>query len=151
MVMPPNPTRWNSRPVASSSWRRRSAAGRYGRLLRVVRTGAVGDMDRLYTSAVHVLNTVIPDPAVAGAFFASPDDGAFVMVNLLKAKERAEYADGRDAHLSGREAYERYGVEVRRLVEGLGGRIVFSGAVTGLLLGQVEELWDAVALVEYPS
>ena len=94
---------------------------------------------------------MIPDPPVAAAFFASPDDGPFVMVNLLKFKERAEYADGSDSHLSGREAYERYGVEVRRLLEGLGGHVVFSGAVTGLLLGEVEDLWDAVALVEYPS
>src|SRR5579875_674563 len=151
MVMPPNPTRSNSRPVASSSWRRRSAAGRYWRLRGAARTGAACDMDRLYTSAVRVINTVIPDPAVAGAFFASPDEGPFVMVNLLKFKEHAEYADGSDSHLSGREAYERYGVEVRRLLEALGGRVVFSGAVTGLLLGEVEELWDAVALAEYPS
>jgi hypothetical protein len=28
---------------------------------------------------------------------------------------------------------------------------VYSGAVTGLLLGEVEDLWDAVGLVEYPS
>ena len=27
----------------------------------------------------------------------------------------------------------------------------FSGAVTGLLLGEVEELWDMVAIAEYPS
>jgi hypothetical protein len=40
---------------------------------------------------------------------------------------------------------------VRKLIEGLGGRVRFSGAVSGLLLGEVEELWDAVALAEYPS
>lgn len=38
---------------------------------------------------------------------------------------------------------------VRSLVEALGGHVVYSGAVTGLLLGEVEDLWDA--LVEYPS
>jgi len=73
------------------------------------------------------------------------------MVNLLKFKARAEYADGTDSHLTGAEAYARYGEEVRRLMEGLGGRVRYSGAVTGLLLGEVEELWDAVALAEYPS
>ena len=38
-----------------------------------------------------------------------------------------------------------------KLVEGLGGKIRFSGDVTGLMLGEVEDLWDMVALAEYPS
>ena len=38
-----------------------------------------------------------------------------------------------------------------RLVAGLGGRIRYSGRVSGRMLGEVEELWDAVALAEYPS
>jgi uncharacterized protein (DUF1330 family) len=84
-------------------------------------------------------------------FFGGVEDGPFVMVNLLKFKPFAEYPDGSDAQLSGREAYARYGVEVRKLIEGLGGRVRFSGAVSGLLLGEVEELWDVVALAEYPS
>jgi hypothetical protein len=40
---------------------------------------------------------------------------------------------------------------VRQLVESLGGRIRYSGQVTNLLIGEVEDLWDAVALAEYPS
>jgi uncharacterized protein (DUF1330 family) len=100
---------------------------------------------------VLVVNTVNPDPATAAAFFAAPDEGPFVMVNLLRFRDRAEYRDGRDSHLTGREAYDRYAVGVRELIGELGGRIVYSGAVTGLLLGEVEDLWDAVGLVEYPS
>jgi uncharacterized protein (DUF1330 family) len=100
---------------------------------------------------MEVVNEVTPSPARAMEFFGGEDDGPFVMVNLLKFKPFAEYDDGSDADISGREAYGRYGIEVRKLVEGLGGRVRFSGAVTGLLLGQVDELWDAVALAEYPS
>lgn len=100
---------------------------------------------------MQVVNAVVPDPSIAAEFFAGPADGAFVMVNLLRFRPSAEYADGSDAHLTGREAYDRYAVVVRSLVEGLGGRLVYSGAVTGLLLGEVEDLWDAVGLVEYPS
>lgn len=100
---------------------------------------------------MRVKNEVYPDPDKAVRFFGGPEDGPFVMVNLLKFKERAEYPDGSDAHLSGREAYARYGEAVAALIEGLGGRVWFSGAVTGLLLGEVEELWDMVALAEYPS
>lgn len=100
---------------------------------------------------MKVENAVFPQPEQATAFFGGAEDGPFVMVNLLKFKPRAEYADGSDAHLTGAEAYARYGEEVRKLVEGLGGRIRYSGHVTGLLLGEVEELWDMVALAEYPS
>lgn len=100
---------------------------------------------------MKVVNAVTPPPQQAMAFFGGPEDGPFVMVNLLKFKPRAEYADGSDSHLTGAEAYARYGEAVRKLVEGLGGRVRFSGEVTGLLLGEVEELWDMVALAEYPS
>ena len=100
---------------------------------------------------MDVKNAVLPPMEQAMAFFGGTEDGPFVMVNLLKFKPKAEYADGSDAHLTGWEAYQRYGVEVAKLVVGLGGRIHYSGAVTGLLLGEVEDLWDMVALAEYPS
>jgi uncharacterized protein (DUF1330 family) len=100
---------------------------------------------------MKVENAVFPQPEQVMTFFGGTEDGPFVMVNLLRFKAKAEYADGSDAELSGREAYARYGEEVRKLVEGLGGRVRYSGAVTGLLLGDVEDLWDMVALAEYPS
>ncbi|MCK5909123.1 MAG: DUF1330 domain-containing protein [Caulobacter sp.] len=100
---------------------------------------------------MKVLNAVFPEQSQMVEFFGAPEDGPFVMVNLLKFHEKAQYPDGSDSHLSGKEAYARYGEAVRKLVEGLGGRIRYNGVVTGLLLGEVEELWDAVALAEYPS
>jgi uncharacterized protein (DUF1330 family) len=100
---------------------------------------------------MRVENQVMPDMARALAFFGGAEDGLFVMVNLLKFKPRAEYADGTDSHLTGAQAYARYGEEVRKLVEGLGGRIRYSGQVTDLMIGEVEDLWDMVALAEYPS
>jgi len=105
----------------------------------------------VYKLTMQVVNAVMPTPDVIVDFFAAPDDGPFVMVNLLRFRPSAEYADGSDADLTGREAYDRYSVGVRALIEALGGRVVYSGAVTGLLLGDVEDLWDAVGLVEYPS
>jgi uncharacterized protein (DUF1330 family) len=77
--------------------------------------------------------------------------GPIVMVNLLKFKERAEYEDGRASSLSGREAYDIYGREVTKLVAGVGGRILFSAEVSFLMLGEVDPLWDRVALAEYPN
>jgi len=100
---------------------------------------------------MEVVNQVVPTMERAMEFFGGVEDGPFVMVNLLKYKPHAEYEDGADAHLTGAEAYARYGEAVREMVAALGGRIRYSSTVTGLMLGEVEELWDAVALAEYPS
>jgi uncharacterized protein (DUF1330 family) len=104
---------------------------------------------------VEVINAVQPQPEQARAFFTAQDQSPFVMVNLLKFKDKATYApgtgpDGADA-MTGAQAYWLYAAAVAKLVVAHGGRIVHSGAVTGLLLGQVEDLWDMVALAEYPS
>ncbi len=100
---------------------------------------------------MKVINQVTPSAEQARAFFGGTDDGPFVMVNLLKFKEKAEYPDGSDADLPGAAAYMRYGMAVRAYVEKVGGRTGYAGPVTGLMLGEVEELWDMVALAEYPS
>lgn len=98
---------------------------------------------------MKVENQVHPAPQSIQGFLSS--EGPVCMVNLLKFKQNAEYPDGRDANLSGREAYLRYGREMKMLVEEKGGRFIFSGSVEGLLLGEVEEPWDEVGIVEYPS
>jgi uncharacterized protein (DUF1330 family) len=98
-----------------------------------------------------VTNEVDPSPEQMMRFFGAPEDGPFTMVNLLKFKDRAEYEDGSDARLSGREAYMRYGAAVQKYIADAGARSIASGMVTGLMLGEVEKLWDMVALVEYPS
>jgi len=100
---------------------------------------------------MEVTNAVYPPSDQFQAFFDVDEDGPFVMVNLLRFKDRAEYADDPSVQISGREAYELYGIEVSRLVEARGGRIVFSGDVTGIIVGEVDDLWDMVALAEYPS
>lgn len=100
---------------------------------------------------MRVENAVQPGGEQAKAFFSAEEDGPFVMVNLLKFKPLATYDDGSDAHITGAEAYARYTAEVRKLLAAIGGRSVYSGPVTGLLLGEVDELWDMVALAYYPS
>jgi uncharacterized protein (DUF1330 family) len=101
---------------------------------------------------MHVENRVYPDAEqMAVLQRGGGPDGPIVMVNLLKFRAKARYKDGRDAHLSGREAYHRYAREVAKLVAACGGRVLFTGDVTLLSLGRVEQLWDEVALAEYPS
>ncbi len=100
---------------------------------------------------MNVTNLAMPSPEQAMAFFGAAEDGPFVMVNLLKFKDKAEYPDGSDGHLSGMEAYMRYGMAVFAHIQRVGGKPGYAGPVTGLMLGEVDELWDMVALAEYPS
>lgn len=100
---------------------------------------------------MQVTNAVYPNGEQTADFFTGSEDGPFVMVNLLKFKDRAEYPDGSDSDLGGAAAYARYGAAVQPCLAAVGARPVYAGAVTGLLLGEVGELWDMVALAEYPS
>jgi uncharacterized protein (DUF1330 family) len=100
---------------------------------------------------MRVENAVFPGKEQITSFFGGPENGPFVMVNLLKFKETAEYADGSDADLSGARAYARYGRGIQACLAAVDGKQIYAGPVTGLMIGEVEELWDMVALVEYPS
>lgn len=100
---------------------------------------------------MKVVNQLHPSPEQAMAFFQGEDDGPMCMVNLLKFRDKAQYADGSEPELSGREAYMRYGAAVQACLASVGGSARFTGSVSDLLLGEVEELWDMVAIAEYPS
>ncbi|MGI9591122.1 MAG: DUF1330 domain-containing protein [Myxococcota bacterium] len=99
---------------------------------------------------MKVENRVQPSPEHVRSFLGGKDEPV-VMVNLLKFKDRASYADARETDLTGEQAYGLYAAAMRKLVEAAGGRFLFGGAVESLLLGEVEELWDVVGLVEYPT
>ena len=97
-------------------------------------------------------NQVLPqDPEQIAALQEPGPDGPIYMVNLLRFKERAEYKDGRETSLSGREAYQLYMEAVMRILESFGGELVFAGDVTHLALGRVDDLWDEVAIARYPK
>ena len=98
---------------------------------------------------MNVENQVRPNPEQVQRFVAV--EGPVMMVNLLKFREKAAYPDGRDPELSGAEAYRRYAEVMLKLVTAAGGRFVFASEVDSLLLGEVDELWDQVGIVEYPS
>ena len=101
---------------------------------------------------MEVTNEVLPTSPERIAEMMEPGpDGPIYMLNLLKFKEHAEYEDGRATDLSGREAYQIYGREVSKLIGDYGGEVTFVADVTFLALGQVEELWDEVAIAQYPS
>lgn len=101
---------------------------------------------------MDVTNEVMPTSRERiGEMMEAGPDGPIFMVNLLKFKHRAEYEDGRETDLSGRDAYRIYGREVSKLIVEYGGEVTFAGDVTFLALGQVEDLWDEVAIAKYPN
>lgn len=93
-----------------------------------------GTVDRQYAMQ---LATTPPD-----------DDGPVWMVNLMKYREVADYADGRASTISGREADDLY--TPLESLAGVGAEIVFAGDVDQQLLGDTP-IWDRVAVVEYPT
>ncbi|MEH6592264.1 MAG: DUF1330 domain-containing protein [Halioglobus sp.] len=100
---------------------------------------------------MDVKNAVMPNEEQIKGFFEPAPDGPIYMVNLLKFKPKAEYEDGRSTELTGAEAYSIYADAVSELLLEFGGSGCFSADVERLMLGEVEELWDKVAVAMYPS
>ena len=100
---------------------------------------------------MKVENKVVPNDEQINGFLENPEIGPISMVNLLKYKEKAIYEDGRDTNLSGEEAYGLYAAEVINLVEKYGGEFLFAGKVNRLMLGEVDEIWDSIAIAKYPN
>ena len=100
---------------------------------------------------MEVKNQVFPNREQLEGFAEPGPSGPIYMVNLLKFKQRAEYPDGRDTDLTGREAYQLYAEGVTKLLVEFGGAGMFEASVERLMLGEVEELWDVVAIAMYPS
>jgi len=94
-------------------------------------------------------------PEQGAAFFGTPDEGAVVMLNLLRFREMADYSHAPDlapdAPVSGREAYARYMREMTPLLEASGGAVLFSGTTSRFLIGPQDEAWDHVLLVRQSS
>ena len=100
---------------------------------------------------MKVENKIFPNDEQLKGFDDNPEIGPIKMLNLLKFKERAEYSDGRQTKLSGIEAYSIYSIETQEHLKKVGGKLVFSGPVSRLMIREADELWDAVGIAEYPN
>lgn len=115
-----------------------------GLLFFITKDNFGGEDSRSFTNAVR-------PTALQIAGFALGDDEPFLAVNLLTFKNKAEYADGRETNLSGKEAYAIYADEVIDHLAKVGAEPILAGDVQRLILGEVDELWDVIAIVRYPS
>ena len=100
---------------------------------------------------MEVKNAVMQNESQMEGFNDQEEDKPIFMVNLLKFKEKAKYPDKRETDLTGKEAYAIYGKEVVGHLEKVGGKPIFGANVERLMLGEVEDLWDQVAVAMYPS
>ena len=101
---------------------------------------------------MKVENSLYPNHDQMKGFFDNEDDGKPIyMVNLLKFRDKAEYKDGRETSLTGREAYRLYAEVFEKYLIDLGGEITFVSEVSRLTIGKVENLWDSIAIAKWPS
>ena len=100
---------------------------------------------------MKVENKVMPNEKQMEEFLEEGHDEPIFMVNLLKFKDRAKYPDKRESNLSGKEAYAIYAEEVQHHLAKVGAKSIFGASVKRLMLGEVEELWDSVAIATYPN
>jgi uncharacterized protein (DUF1330 family) len=89
-----------------------------------------------------------PDYAITLTTTPPQDDGPVWMINLMRYKERAEYEDGRETDLTGREADDAY-TPLGPLAT-VGAEIVFASEVEDQFIGD-EPQWDRIAIVKYPT
>jgi hypothetical protein len=88
------------------------------------------------------------DRDYAALLAGSDDDGPVWMVNLMSYRDVADYDDGRESSITGREADDLY-APLGELAA-VGAEIVFLGEVEAQLLGDAPR-WDRVAVVCYPT
>lgn len=95
-----------------------------------------------------------PTPAAGRAFAARPARGV-VMLNLLRFRPMADYADfpllAPDAPITGAQAYERYIAHTLPYLHASGGEVLFRGAGDTFLIGPDTERWDEALLVRQAS
>ncbi len=75
-------------------------------------------------------------------------DREFFMVNLIKHRAKAKYADGRETDLTGEQADVLY--SPIEFISEIGGNVAYIGRVSRQM-GNSEPIWDRVAIVRYPS
>lgn len=88
------------------------------------------------------------------SIFDLPLDSPVMMLNLLKFRDEAVYADddpekGQD--VSGADAYRRYSEEASPIFDGIGATQAWIGTPELTLIGPEDEHWDLAFVARYPS
>ena len=92
--------------------------------------------------------TVDAEYAARLATTPADDDGPVWMVNLMHYRDTADYGDGSESSITGREADDRY--TPLDSLAAVGAQTVFAADVDQQLLGD-DTVWDRIAVVKYPT
>lgn len=82
-------------------------------------------------------------------FKGLPRDQPVSMLNLVRLKEQASYADGRKA--SGAQAYADYGKQSGPVFRKTGGQIIWRGHPQVMVIGPQQQSWDIAFIARYPT
>ena len=97
------------------------------------------------------MNSINPTPSRLEETISSVPKGVpVVMINMLRFRETANYPD-RESELSGREAYAIYSKEAFKHLTKYGAEVVWFGEVLTSVIGPIDEYWDHIFHVRYPS
>jgi uncharacterized protein (DUF1330 family) len=91
------------------------------------------------------MRTLETNPEDLAAFMAEPEEGPVVMINLLRFKKETDSGE------SGAEVYARYAGNAGPFVAAVGGKLLWQGSPTHLIIGDGTDQWDKVLMVEYPT
>lgn len=100
------------------------------------------------------MSSIDPTRAQFDAFKALPRDTPIQMLNLIRLKPLADYAEDHPNHgkaMSGLDAYREYGRSTAPLFQSLGGRQVWAGRPEVVVTGPADERWDLAFIAEYPN
>lgn len=98
-----------------------------------------------------------PSKAQLSKLMSLPPETPLAVLNLFEFHDRANYQPedpeyGTDAaNISGEEAYRRYGDIAGTVIQGIGGRIVFSTVAEQVLIGPESANWHVAAIMYFPS
>lgn len=106
--------------------------------------------ESIATSQVTIMPFHIdPERDQFEAFKSLPRDRPIMMLNFLRFRDKAAYADGREA--TGAEAYAAYGRESGPIFRRVGGTIMWRGKPELMLIGPKDKRWDLIFVARYPT
>lgn len=95
-----------------------------------------------------------PDRAQFDAFKGLDRETPMHMLNLVRLRDKADYAEGHPLAgkgLTGAEAYRNYGAESGPVLKDVGGSIAWRGQFEATLIGPGDEAWDLMFIAQYPN
>lgn len=91
---------------------------------------------------------------IAGMAASAGDPAPIHMINLIRFRAQANYPGDHACakeNLTGEQAYQRYMAGTAPFINKLGGRVVWAGSPSLVVIGPADEKWDMAFIVEYPK